>query len=79
MGTVMKENYAGSNIAQAKLDQASERDRPWLFRTYSGHSSAAKSNELYRANLGRGPRLVMTVIIRWPGAKSARSVCRSLI
>tara|TARA_R110002167_G_scaffold63235_4_gene178461 strand:- start:810 stop:2828 length:2019 start_codon:yes stop_codon:yes gene_type:complete len=50
----MKENYAGSNIAQAKLDQASERDRPWLFRTYSGHSSAAKSNELYRANLGRG-------------------------
>ena len=43
-----------SHIAQAKLDQASERDRPWLFRTYSGHSSAAKSNELYRANLGRG-------------------------
>ena len=31
-----------------------ERDRPWLIRTYAGHSTAAKSNELYRTNLGRG-------------------------
>jgi len=30
------------------------RDRPWLFRTYSGHSSAAASNALYRTNLARG-------------------------
>jgi (2R)-ethylmalonyl-CoA mutase len=30
------------------------RDPPWLFRTYSGHSSAAASNALYRTNLGRG-------------------------
>jgi len=30
------------------------RDRPWVFRTYSGHSSAAASNELYRTNLARG-------------------------
>ena len=30
------------------------RDRPWLFRTYAGHSSAADSNALYRANLARG-------------------------
>lgn len=29
-------------------------DRPWLFRTYSGHSSAAASNALYRTNLARG-------------------------
>ncbi|HEV2310950.1 MAG TPA: protein meaA [Acidimicrobiia bacterium] len=29
-------------------------DRPWLMRTYSGHSSAAASNELYRTNLARG-------------------------
>jgi len=29
-------------------------DRPWVFRTYSGHSSAAASNELYRTNLARG-------------------------
>ncbi|MEM1300785.1 MAG: methylmalonyl-CoA mutase family protein, partial [Pseudomonadota bacterium] len=30
------------------------RDRPWLFRTYAGHSTAAKSNELYRGNLAKG-------------------------
>lgn len=30
------------------------RDRPWLMRTYSGHSSAAASNALYRQNLARG-------------------------
>jgi (2R)-ethylmalonyl-CoA mutase len=31
-----------------------QRDRPWLFRTYAGHSSAAASNALYRDNLARG-------------------------
>ena len=31
-----------------------QRDRPWLIRTYAGHSTAAKSNELYRTNLARG-------------------------
>ena len=31
-----------------------ERDRPWLIRTYSGHSSAQASNALYRTNLARG-------------------------
>ena len=30
------------------------KDRPWLIRTYAGHSTAAKSNELYRTNLARG-------------------------
>ncbi len=30
------------------------RDKPWLFRTYSGHSSAADSNRLYRGNLAKG-------------------------
>ncbi len=29
-------------------------DRPWIFRTYSGHSTAEKSNELYRMNLSKG-------------------------
>jgi (2R)-ethylmalonyl-CoA mutase len=33
---------------------ASQKDRPWLFRTYAGHSTAAASNALYRANLSRG-------------------------
>jgi (2R)-ethylmalonyl-CoA mutase len=31
-----------------------ERDKPWLFRTYAGHSTAAKSNELYKKNLSKG-------------------------
>ena len=29
-------------------------DQPWLMRTYSGHSTATKSNELYRTNLAKG-------------------------
>jgi (2R)-ethylmalonyl-CoA mutase len=29
-------------------------DRPWMMRTYSGHSSAEASNELYRGNLAKG-------------------------
>jgi (2R)-ethylmalonyl-CoA mutase len=29
-------------------------DRPWIMRTYAGHSSAKKSNELFRKNLSRG-------------------------
>jgi (2R)-ethylmalonyl-CoA mutase len=36
-----------------KRDQP-QRDQPWLFRTYSGHSSAKASNALYRTNLQRG-------------------------
>ena len=31
-----------------------KRDRPWLIRTYAGHSTAAASNALYRKNLARG-------------------------
>ncbi|NDR58974.1 protein meaA [Aliiruegeria sabulilitoris] len=31
-----------------------KKDRPWLFRTYAGHSTAKKSNELYRNNLAKG-------------------------
>src|SRR5712691_8441992 len=33
---------------------AQKRDKPWLIRTYAGHSTAEKSNELYRTNLSRG-------------------------
>ena len=31
-----------------------DRDRPWLFRTYAGHSTAKASNALYRTNLAKG-------------------------
>ena len=30
------------------------RERPWLMRTYAGHSSAKESNALYRRNLAKG-------------------------
>jgi len=30
------------------------RDKPWMFRTYAGHSTAADSNRLYRSNLAKG-------------------------
>jgi (2R)-ethylmalonyl-CoA mutase len=35
-------------------NEADHREKPWLFRTYSGHSSATESNRLYRTNLARG-------------------------
>lgn len=31
-----------------------QKDKPWIFRTYAGHSSAKASNELYRTNLAKG-------------------------
>jgi (2R)-ethylmalonyl-CoA mutase len=34
-----------------RLDQP---DRPWMMRTYAGHSTARRSNELYRRNLAKG-------------------------
>ena len=33
---------------------APRRDKPWIFRTYAGHSNAADSNKLYRGNLAKG-------------------------
>ncbi|HEY1748985.1 MAG TPA: methylmalonyl-CoA mutase family protein, partial [Xanthobacteraceae bacterium] len=36
------------------MSDATRRDKPWIFRTYAGHSTAAASNELYRKNLAKG-------------------------
>ena len=33
---------------------SASRDKPWIFRTYAGHSSAQASNALYRGNLAKG-------------------------
>lgn len=41
-------------IALADTDYQHSPDRPWIFRTYAGHSTAQKSNELYRRNLSKG-------------------------
>jgi (2R)-ethylmalonyl-CoA mutase len=38
---------------QPRRDKA-VRDKPWIFRTYAGHSTATASNELYRKNLSKG-------------------------
>jgi (2R)-ethylmalonyl-CoA mutase len=35
-------------------DGKAKRDKPWMFRTYAGHSTAKASNELYRKNLSKG-------------------------
>ncbi|HKS85955.1 MAG TPA: protein meaA [Pseudolabrys sp.] len=34
--------------------KSTQRDKPWIFRTYAGHSTAADSNALYRKNLAKG-------------------------
>ena len=36
------------------MPERTPRDQPWLMRTYSGHSTAKASNDLYRANLAKG-------------------------
>jgi len=51
---VVVENSMTDKLAGAKKPTPGDRDRPWLFRTYSGHSSAKESNALYRTNLARG-------------------------
>lgn len=40
--------------AQSTPARLPERDRAWMMRTYSGHSTATASNELYRTNLAQG-------------------------
>ncbi|MGA7612532.1 MAG: methylmalonyl-CoA mutase family protein, partial [Xanthobacteraceae bacterium] len=35
-------------------DTPIKRDKPWIFRTYAGHSTAVESNALYRKNLAKG-------------------------
>ena len=65
-----------------------ERDKPWMMRTYSGHSNARKSNELYRKNLAKG-QTGLSIAFDLPTQTgydpdhelarggSARSACRS--
>src|SRR5690606_2204698 len=53
-------SMAGSASSTPKSQGASapgfqhEPDRPWIFRTYAGHSTAEESNKLYRKNLSKG-------------------------
>ncbi len=50
----MPKTKSGSHAASAAAQAGQVRDKPWMFRTYAGHSTAAKSNELYKKNLAKG-------------------------
>src|SRR5213082_2488260 len=41
-------------MAETPSPRLPEHDRPWMMRTYAGHSDARRSNELYRGNLEKG-------------------------
>src|SRR5207244_12147756 len=45
---------SGPRIPCMSAHRLPERDRPWVMRTYAGHSDAKRSNELYRRNLAKG-------------------------
>ena len=62
-GALVATQYIPRHIGVAGLDatimpdqqnREKARDKPWIFRTYAGHSTAAASNALYRKNLGKG-------------------------
>src|SRR5579859_7520686 len=42
------------HMSETHSPRMPEPDRPWLMRTYAGHSDAKRSNELYRRNLEKG-------------------------
>jgi (2R)-ethylmalonyl-CoA mutase len=57
----MRDNEPGESATGAKPGASRDRpmpktmpDKPWIFRTYAGHSTATASNALYRTNLSKG-------------------------
>src|SRR5918997_5498730 len=57
-GPYLRARWAASTIPGAMSHTSAHRlpepDRPWMMRTYAGHSTARKSNALYRSNLAKG-------------------------
>ena len=57
---IAREDKAGRATVQCRhghrplSPRREQRDRPWMMRTYAGHSTAKASNELYRRNLEKG-------------------------
>ena len=41
-------------VSKSPAREASKKERPWIMRTYAGHSTATASNELFRTNLAKG-------------------------
>jgi ethylmalonyl-CoA mutase len=52
--TVLIAGKRGTEMADQPRGDKPLRDKPWIFRTYAGHSTATASNELYRKNLSKG-------------------------
>jgi (2R)-ethylmalonyl-CoA mutase len=52
----MTDKQVDAPLAEAARPQEdrAQKDRPWVMRTYAGHSTAAASNALYRGNLAKG-------------------------
>jgi (2R)-ethylmalonyl-CoA mutase len=46
--------WATLSLSGDTMRDKTQRDKPWIFRTYAGHSTAADSNALYRKNLAKG-------------------------
>jgi (2R)-ethylmalonyl-CoA mutase len=44
----------GAKVMSDEAGRGRTPDKPWIFRTYAGHSTAAESNALYRRNLAKG-------------------------
>ena len=49
-----RRRQAGRRVGDGRMSRERARDKPWVMRTYSGHSTARASNELYRTNLAKG-------------------------
>ena len=47
-------NAASLGMGDDQCPTRPQRDKPWIFRTYAGHSTARDSNALYRKNLAKG-------------------------
>src|SRR3546814_3791568 len=53
-GPVRENDGKQASASERDVSHARERDKPWLIRTYAGHSTAEASNALYRKNISRG-------------------------
>ena len=52
--TVASPDYVQGQMRDQPTRDKALRDKPWIFRTYAGHSTATASNALYRKNLSKG-------------------------
>ncbi len=50
--TMLGKTQGDKALADKAQGNKARRDKPWIFRTYAGHSTARASNDLYRNNLG---------------------------